>query len=967
MIGLFSTASAADASISIDQHDKTLWLNDNAQDKVLNAQLECSRMDNGTQIGDIDRVEVLDSYSNIEKGPIDPSGSESELKFNVSNFQDSELGKYFIRIGCSDSTTSVKEFYVDKMNVELKADDEVLFMGTEDQIDVSITSSEDKINYNDIAEVSLYLGSGSDRIEIGDEKINFGETTTVRVEEVPTSFASSDNIQLESVVNYREKQDEVPWTQSSQEQIGIKRWDKQVNFKPGQRITSEQIAGLNVSMRLSYEGEAVDELGARHFYLERGEQTDSGDYEWFSGGLRRTTEDSRFGIYSLKLEKMPQLDDSGDHELEIYFDHEKYGKQEIGTVYIEKKFNFNGRVSDSDRRAVDAVFTMDSENYFEQFSTDSRGRYNRRIMPGEYGFDIDFQQGSLSLSEVEIERNYSAEINYEYFSDPSTLDLNVKGIEPINMMAASFGYPFDQGRAKMRYNPAKTEDPMDVTVYECVEWNFWGQECISGWDEIDDEDVTLPPTKWIADFPVTPAETEEYGDDKNVLYSAYMVGKIAGMRVSGLGLNDYKVAVDKEFTVSGNVVTDGADLENADVEVSILSNGRTVTKAAGKTNGDGRFEVDMSVDEPGNFTVKVNAEKGSYEPFQVEMDDEIWIYRESDLGMEVPSQLQVTPGEISTAELKINNEGQTDFENVKLSADGPTLTSFSKSSFSTINAGSSEEVQMNITLPSDFCENGCSKYPQYEITLQGSSENANVNEDYSLQTQIKREETNTGGSQTEETSSTDDTTDTRNSDDFNVPSADFIQNQSSLNIALGLIVVFSLALAGAVKKKKKDDSDGRGGVRDQRMMNLQRPQVAPSTDIEEDSKIKAVAQGIAGESEAADEDNIDELAEALDKSEADKQLEQSNQSSDDSFLSKLRDHESGNNSEAVKHTEQVESDGSDGAVENTRDNESETEQIDQEESQDEEDQESVSENVCDVCGEEFDSASGLKLHKQAIH
>jgi hypothetical protein len=166
------------------------------------------------------------------------------------------------------------------------------------------------------------------------------------------------------------------------------------------------------------------------------------------------------------------------------------------------------------------------------------------------------------------------------------------------------------------------------------------------------------------------------------------------------------------------------------------------------------------------------------------------------------------------------------------------------------------------------------------------------------------------------------------------PTGEFLASQSSLNIALGLIMVFTMALAGAIKKKKKDDtSGGRGGSRSVsrngggrgaggagRQVNIQRPKVAPSSEepqvMSPDDDIDEIAEAMTEKDEqgAIDTDNVDEVE--------------------------------------ISHQEpEVETPGEEG----------------NEEMEDEDDEESEGDFKCDTCGENFDTESGLKLHREALH
>jgi len=970
------SAGSAEMKLEMSQQDEVLWLNQNALNlnSQLEAQASCERMVNGSDVGEIRKLAIYDEYSNLEKEE-NPPGSSGNITFQANS---RETGKYFVQLQCENGRDTVEDFYIDRIHVDITSpEDNPFYMGSSDEIRVALTSEEGQIQHSNFDRVEAEIdGNNVDQYVLGAQEINFGRETVVRVQNVPKDLTAKDvaDADLTVTAEYEERKESgrtVLWREEDQKEVSLKRWNLKKQFRPGQRVSSKRVGDVNVSLQMSYEGEAVDSLEARHFYLKRGERNDAGDYEWFSGGHVRNTGDGKFGVYSLSLEKMPQLD-VGDHTLDIYFESDDHGPKKVGTVYVEKKFTFDGRVTDSDSRAVDSFFRMDSGEYFEEFTTDSRGFFERRVMPGEYGFDLCFRSGGncdnaeskLLLQDVELRRNYSAEINYDYFSDFSNVDPGIKGVEPINMMTVSFGYPFKQGQGVMKYNPADIEDPKEVSVYECNNWNFWGKSCATEWERLDDDDVHIPPTGWSAKFPLDPIKTSEYGEEKNVLLSAYVVGKKAALRVSRLTVNDYRIREGDDLTVEGRVVSRGARVENADVTVSLMNGDLPVEQVSGTTNSDGEFSIDLTGEETGNFTVNVEARKGSYETYNNEVDGEISVYEETDLSLNVPSQLDIRPGKTSSAELQVSNSGQTPFENVQLRVQGPAQAELSEGNLGTMESGDSQTVTVDITVPEDFCNPSCSQYPTYDLTLSGESEGESIEKDYNLQTQVVRQQNSQSGGQ--QSQQTQEEPQNNNSDGFasvgDFATGEFLNDQSSTNMALGLIIVFSLALAAAVKKKKSEDDSGRDVTR---TANLQKPEVQPSASLQEDEKIKAVATSIDNKDSdkiKQEDEKIEELAAAFDEGneteaeaeEVEKQARKSEpdkeQESAGSWLSKLREQE------AVEQEQASEA-------------EPETEQVtkEQEAEEDQSEQKTEVTHECDKCGEEFDTESGLKLHREAMH
>lgn len=919
---LFIGYGAAAAEVELEPNDDVIWLNDQVVDQELNAVLRCTA--DGEEV---ESFSILDSSSNTiyPKQDRELGGNSKEISFGPGSEGWDEVkdepGKYFVKLECSSSKSSFQEFHYDRLDVEITSPDEnsPIYTGTESTANVKLTSPAGQLNYADGFEyVQLSLeGAG----QIGQEEIQFNTNTTVDFE-VPKDAILGDS-DLTAEVAYEETADEpTTWTEADTHQVEVNDWKIETEYKPDQRLPSNRLSELNMSIRIMREGEPVDSLGSRHFFIEQGQDSaDTGEYEWFSGGLEGISSDGNFAVYNLKLEKMPKLEETKDYSLNVLFRTEENSNYErnVGTVHVAKKFTFEGRVSDSDSRAIQTAFKLQNDRYVEDFETDNRGFFSRRVMPGEYGMDVEFPKGSLVLNEVELGQDYSGNINYQYYKNPGEVEgVDLQGIDPINMMTVSFGYPFDSGTASMQYNPAKTEDPMNVDLYECQRWNFWGEECISGWDRVDEEDVTLPPTSWNAEFPVTPVETSEYGDQKKVLYSAYVIGTNSGLALDRIGLESYRVAEGKSFEVKGRAVTKGAPIENADVTVELLDGSTTVETASTTTDSEGTFSTSIDAPEAGNYSVRAEISKGSYDSYSETLDSQVEVYRQKSLEVKLPESYEVAPGETVEKTITLTNDGQMTFEDASIEVVESELDiSFSDERFD-LEPGDEKEVTTRASVPDGFCDPSCVKYPTADIGI----EDGDFSEEYDLGVEIVDAASQSSTQQEEQQSDNE----SASSPFPDTPSGMVPANP--VNFALGLLTVFSLALAAAVRKKKDSGND-----RDSRTVNLQRPKVEPSesedSEVDEvagsmgDGDVDAIAQAMDDDSEAEDEEDededIDELAEAM--------AEEESESDEPEEETELEDH-------IDEDVEETESEG---------------------------------DLSCDVCGEEFDTESGLTLHKKAFH
>ncbi|MFB6202876.1 MAG: carboxypeptidase-like regulatory domain-containing protein, partial [Candidatus Nanohaloarchaea archaeon] len=427
-----------------------------------------------------------------------------------------------------------------------------------------------------------------------------GENTKVRLK-MDTDLISSDSrrVDINFSVPYMESQGRGFWLSDEVQNLELNRWKiEDLKVRPGEVLSAQSVSELSITADILYEGEPVnqrEDLSSGDFYIRRPGQD---GYQSFSAELVKPEE----GRYRLDLNgRIPNLDGVGSHRLEVVFrsNLSSSGPVKVTDLRVEKKFEFTGKVSNSNRRVVDTSFTLTPENgdYTHRFSTDASGEFSRRILPGKWDFSVDFPKAELNLENVKLDPSYIGNdpderpnINYDYFKQPGSMDMELEGVKPINMLAISFGYPFKSASVKMDYNPAKAEDPMEVQVFECTNWNFWARSCIGNWEKIPEEEIMRKPTEWWAKFPVDPVQTSEFGGTENVMLNAYVIGTNSDLVVNQLQWNDARVPVGEDFTVEGIVQSgSGAAVQGANVTFSLMKNGGVVKSKTVQSGSDGRF------------------------------------------------------------------------------------------------------------------------------------------------------------------------------------------------------------------------------------------------------------------------------------------------------------------------------------------------------------------------------------------
>ncbi|MFP4038727.1 MAG: hypothetical protein ACLFTA_03010, partial [Candidatus Nanohaloarchaea archaeon] len=367
-----------------------------------------------------------------------------------------------------------------------------------------------------------------------------------------------------------------------------------------------------------------------------------------------------------------------------------------------------------------------------------------------------------------------------------------------------------------------------------------------------------------------------------------------------LDVSSSSVSSGDEITVSGNVINDntGDPVEDADVELDLNSEDNSVSEDA-STGEDGEFEVSINVEDAGMYDVEFTAEKNPYESFEESQSEAIEVFYDTGLSVSSESSPEVTLGEDYDVEYSVENTGQASAEDIEFDVSGVDESDYelSPESIDSLDAGDSQDVVLTLNLDEDL-----RSPPTISFEASGVSDGEDVEAGPDTTSVSFSEDVDLEG----EESSNDSNSDSENSSDLGSTediaraTGEFIESQSDMNLALGLILVFGVILAAAVRKRKEGGDDRMNG----RMNGMNRP---------------------AGNGRVQKPDVSPQ------KVDPGKVKEDSGEPSTDSEASE--DKESDESSE-----EEGEEESGDPDV-----------------------------FVCDSCGEEFDTESGLKLHRDALH
>lgn len=960
VILFMGTASAA--SLSLEENDRVIWnSSDSSSERTLNVGMSCK--------GNI---------TVRKNGVVHQERNTTSLSFNFGPSDVTELGQYTVTGRCSPDETDSESFYIAEMNPEIVRPEynelayRRYFMGEQDENGDFYNGHPVEVNLS-IEGLSGLEGEGWRALEIKDSELSFSvvvpeydsspremapptiertfegemEDQVVRLHPRVPAKISRGYKSLDVSIDYDGQYGGLTQQAGTGEQAlyltGIRTVSMQggeVTTVPERRITKPDIGGIRAEIFV--ERGFRKYLAADRFDLRIAGETVEADFK-----LER--DEDQTGLYSLALEKAPSgLPDQDRFEVDIVYDDPIYeGSQPIEiasyTVFSDDALTeFKGYVWDSQRQPVDTVFRSDGR----VFRTQSDGRFSQKFVPGEYDFNVTFSKNgraTLNLNDVKVNSRTvrgGTRIGYEYSNNPS--GVSPPGIKPIDLVSFRFLQPFkEEGSTVTLEYDVTSFDPTTVTVLACDNWNGgWGvgssPGCMSSWEKIENTEFS---PGWSVTVPAVSYESPAL-DQERVMRSAYMIGTRSGLRLNGpltlKGTSQGRVVSGGDLTVQGQLVAAGSNgVEGANVNVTMLGDGEVVSRLSGETDSSGSFTVSGQVpEEPGNYTVELSASKEPYDDFKTSRDGEVWVYREKSMALSKKDsdRWKLEPGKKTARTLVLENDGQTELTGIEISVSdsqefNTEYLTLDTTSISSLSPGDTTEFDMIFDIPGSCPASGC---PQFSTSIDIQAESSEgVTTSLNVGPQI--------GSSQEETSEREATqqNDTGNGMSFSasdIPGAratgEFLASQSTLNIALGLILVFLMVLAGALKSG--DDNDRavrrnvvRGSSGGSSRPGVQPPKVSPAGDGAPLDGQKAVDTG-TGEKDTGEgtgEDSTDQEHEGEEEEDRGK-------------VEKLADSLTGSGEES-------------GDEENESEGEASVE--------------------CDVCGEKFDTEAGVKLHKETAH
>ncbi|MFB6241446.1 MAG: carboxypeptidase regulatory-like domain-containing protein [Candidatus Nanosalina sp.] len=730
---------------------------------------------------------------------------------------------------------------------------------------------------------------------------------------------------------------------------------------PGRKIQYENLGELSYKFDLASAGSfmspenlqeenfrvTVDKLGDdSNIYTNGG--VEYKEKKWIS-----TSEPSN-ADYKLKLSNIPELE-TGKYKFktEIVVESGKSdGKAPIDSVRVVKTRQFSGQVRDSSGRGVRTEMILKNNARTIPVNAGSDGLYSTEISTNRFNavnlrfFDRGKSSPDATFSltgGVDLGKDSSVggseAIKFDYWENAP---VDVSGVRPVNMMAVKFGYNINGGAStSMAFNPANI-NPRKLQVFECTSWNFLGKSCLGDWQKVPKNDISINYANWrvnIGDLGLHHISEETGGTPKDILMNAYLVGTNARLGLKGkespLTVNSGSIVSGGDLEVSGTVVSsEGNPVEGANVTLELLNKSKVVKSFKTSSSADGSFTVKGNVPvKAGSYRLRVRIQEEPFKPFSTVSDSRIQVYYEKGIELEKPDSPDIRLGEETSMSFGIRNTGQVPVKDLQFSLSGLQDKFYElKSAPDSLSPEEGGEVVYSFSFPENFCPYPCSQPPNFNVQVSGTAKDSEVKSMISVFTNIVRDSIQENRSQESRNSTpeTESTSASRNSSETSLvsdvaesvvgPTGAFLRRQSSLNIALGLIMLFSMVLAAAVKKKKNGgDRRQRYGGRGSYGGSSGSPRtgdfganiVSPDDDLEEDDP--ELEQVIEGEGDVDQEGEMDQ-----------------------------------------EKTEDVDS----GDEDNQKESQSEEEVSESSDSGDDE------KYVCEETGEEFDTEAALRMHKK---
>ncbi len=934
LTGLFLGTATAASSINVTDQDKTIWL-EQETDNILDGAYSCDSPDT-PQI----KLEAMDDSYEFQR--INVSDGSFSLPLSSDSINEN-YGDWQIKLYCSWTNTGsaddTQQMSLTRFVPNLEEPSGTVDVYRGESFDLEISGAAPGLGSLTLKDdPDFYEAEFLDGTELELEGVMYSSNQNAELTAtVPHDVDTGDHRLIATADYNTAKNAEV---QGSGQTVHVRRpWTFQIlNSNANNTLADREFSydylfsntgNYRLKVRARNKGEDVNTLESEDFYvevLENGDEVSQG--EWVESSAT-----SQSGGYSLKLSKRPGLD-YGSYTFVVGLD--RNSGTEIARFKVKKYVSFSGVVKDSTGRPVDVTIETRRDGVLDSFGTDNAGKYSQKLLPGKYNVTARFPGARLNLNEVEITGDLQGNNRIRYDQIPGKkLEGSGQEVNVLTAAAVSWGYPFEDATLSMNYNPGRV-DFRNIKVFECRNWLFDTFECNSEFEEVELSSDRIYPTVGEVNFDVRPVNVTS---TKKLLFNSYMMVKETVLQLDSISISSDRLPVNGDLTVSGTVTdNEGDGIQGASVEVMLLDGDQVVRNSTAETNDRGIFEADMSAPgDTGVYDLKVAGSRPPHTGFEKMIDQELTVFVEREISINPPDTVTLIPGQRTETDITISNNGQVDAKDVKVAIRGLNTDwyNFTTESWDTLPAKSSRTTTIEAKIPADYCgEDGrCRDYPQFRAEVTGvAADNGNsLNDIVTVQSVISG---NPDSNQQQSSTREEEQEEPMSLPGSEVVNAtgEFLASQSSLNMVLGLLVLFTMVLSAAIKKKK--DGSGR--------------------------ELMSGAQPSTGQGSAARSGREVQKPDVSAKQSSPK----TGQPPRVNAQKQENTGEQGRANQAPDQTQQ--NPGQKEAPADTEPTQENVEQTQQEESHGSEDQDS-GKYSCGTCGESFDTASAKKLHEKTMH
>lgn len=599
-------------------------------------------------------------------------------------------------------------------------------------------------------------------------------------------------------------------------------------------------------------------------------ETDFEQEEWLDWSPTPGNNENEYRIFIENMNYINELPD-GLYRFDLVL---KKGEDPVvmDRIQVDKGTVFSGRVQNSQGGGVPTEFFFDGERSVV-FESRGDGKYSQEIKVGNFDYaELEFfDTGSSSYDsklflnnpdlsgKTDLGGTGESSIIFDYYTNPK---VNVPGVDPVNMFSVKFGYDMESvDRISTKFD-ASSIDPENLNVFECEDWNFASQKCNQEWSSAYEKGEDFTVDKSALPYRAVINKVSLFRnprDGKDILNNAYLLGTAADIElkneVSVSGASSGRIPAGDNLSISGGIVDkQGNKLgEGYDVRVILGEEDRVFTT---ETDSNGDFVAEgRAPDETGKYKITVEADPEGFKSLARTFSEPVTVFNEKSVSIDAPRQFSLQRDEEKTIDLKVRNTGQVDLDGVALSFSGldSSLYSVSRVGLGDIPAGESAETDLSVEIPDAYSN----AFPSLTVDVSAQADGKEVTDSrkIQLQAQTSSSQTSDGNgtdnqeNNTENDSQSDQTGQVNDSGsggisweapDVNKITGQFMEERSTINLALGIVTLFLMVVAVAVKKDK-ENGRGPAGLRNRPMSGSSAAassvNVSASSDSQEDQYV----------------------------------------------------------------------------------------------------------------------------------